>query len=308
MELGQIEAFERAAREGSFTRAADALNLTQPAISTRIATLEAELGGPLFERGGRQLRLTPLGQRFLPYAERMLAVLADALQEVENFHAGRLGEVKVAAPAPFVIGLLVDVLEDFRQQHPTVDIFIRERDKHTILEMLHDGVTTLGLVNAPVFDQTIVPLVRLRDPVRAVAAPAHPLAQMPQPIPIEAVYTHTIFRVSMFPRMSAFIDALVEHGRQGSGGAVIGVPMVMALRLVTLGQGVSFLPESYVARSVEAGELVYLNITGMPRLNSEPVLVALRNRQLDAPQQAFVEIFKARWARLLVDPARDDPP
>lgn len=300
MELGQIEAFERAAREGSFTRAAEALHLTQPAISTRIAMLEAELGGPLFERGGRMLQLTVLGERFLPYAERMLAVLADGLQEVRNFHAGKLGEVKIAAPGPFVIGLLVDVLEDFRHQHPTVDIFIRERDKRTILEMLHDGVTTLGLVNAPVFDDNMAVLARLRDPIRAVVAPSHPLADLPQPIRMEDIYDHTIFRVSLFPRMTAFIDTVVEHGRQGSGGAVIGVPMVMALRLVTLGQGVTFLPQSYVADSVEAGELVYLNIVGLPRLTSEPLLIALRNRRLDGPQQAFVEIFRARWAQLVI--------
>ncbi len=301
MELGQIEAFERAAREGSFTRAADILSLTQPAISTRIATLEAELGGPLFERRGRQLQLTPLGQRFLPYAERMLVVVADGLQEVRNFHAGKLGEVKIAAPGPFVIGLLVEVLEDFRRQHPTIDVFIRERDKRTILEMLHDGVTALGLVNAPVFDDSVHILAHLRDPIRAVVAPTHPLAKLPQPIHMEVIYTHTIFRVSMFPRMTAFIDSVVENGRQGSGGAVIGVPMVMALRLVTLGQGVTFLPQSYVGRSVEAGELVYLNIADMPRLTSEPVLIALKNRQLDVPQQAFVGIFRARWERLLAN-------
>jgi DNA-binding transcriptional LysR family regulator len=300
MELGQIEAFERAAREGSFTRAAEALHLTQPAISTRIAMMEAELGGPLFERGGRQLQITALGQRFLPYAERMLAVLADGLQEVRSFHAGKLGEVKIAAPGPFVIGLLVDVLEDFRKQHPTVDIFIRERDKRTILEMLHDGITTLGLVNAPVFDDSVAVLARLRDPIRAVVAPSHPLAHLPQPIRMEDIYDHTIFRVSLFPRMTAFIDTVVEHGRQGSGGAVIGVPMVMALRLVTLGQGVTFLPQSYVVDSVEANELVYLSITDLPRLTSEPLLITLRNRRLDVPQQAFVEIFRTRWGGLLV--------
>ena len=66
MELGQLEAFDRVARDGTFTRAAESLGLTQPAVSTRISLLEAELGGELFERRGRQLFLTPLGERFLP--------------------------------------------------------------------------------------------------------------------------------------------------------------------------------------------------------------------------------------------------
>ncbi len=302
MELGQIEAFERAAREGSFTRAAEIMNLTQPAVSTRIAALEAELGGLLFERRGRQLQLTPLGQRFLPYAERMLAVLADGLQAVDNFHSGKLGEVKIAAPGPFVIGLLIDVLADFRQQHPTIDILIRERPKTTIIEMLYDGIIMLGLVNAPIFDDNIAVLARLEDPIRAVVAPDHPLAALPYPLSIEALYQHTIYRVTMFPRMTAFIDSIVEQGRRGSGGAVIAVPMMMALRLVTIGQGVTFLPESYVASSVATGDLVYLSLEDMPRLTSEPVLITLKHRQLDVPQQAFIRIFETRWQRLLISP------
>ena len=301
MELGQLEAFARAAHDGSFTRAAETLNLTQPAISARIAMLETELGGPLFDRRGRQLQLTALGRHFLPYAERMLAVLADGLQAVENFQAGKVGQVKIAAPGPFVIGLLVDVLEVFRQEHPTIDVLIRERAKTTILDMLYDGVLALGLVNAPVFDDNMTVLARLRDPIRAVVAPSHALAQAAPPVRMEALYQHTIFRVSMFPRMSAFIDSLVEHGRAGSGGAVIGVPMIMALRLATLGQGVTFLPQSYVAGPVAAGELVNLQIADMPALMSEPLLIALRNRQLDVPQQEFVRLFKQRWARLVVE-------
>lgn len=301
MELGQLEAFARTAHDGSFTRAAESLNLTQPAVSTRIATLEAELGGLLFERRGRQLQLTPLGKHFLPYAERMLAVMADGVQAVEHFHAGKLGEVKIAAPGPFVIGLLVDVLEDFRQQQPTVDVLIRERAKTTILDMLYDGVVTLGLVNAPVYDGNMVQLARFQDPIRAVVAPTHPLASESPPIHMDALYQHTIFRVSLFPRMSVFIDSVVEQGRAGSGGAVIGVPMIMARRLVILGQGITFLPQSYVAGPVAAGDLVHLTIEEMPRLMSEPMLIALKNRQLDGPQQAFVRIFQQRWERLIVE-------
>ena len=84
MEIGQLEAFDRAARDGNFTRAAESLGLTQPAVSTRITTLEAELGGALFERRGRELRLTSLGVQFLPYAQRMLAVMADSLQVIRQ--------------------------------------------------------------------------------------------------------------------------------------------------------------------------------------------------------------------------------
>ncbi len=294
MEIGQLEAFEKAAHEGNFTRAADALGLTQPAVSTRIAQLEAELRGKLFERRGRQLHLTPLGERFLPYARRMLTVMSDSLQDVRNFHAGRVGQVKIAAPTPFLLSFLVDGLARFRRQYPAVDILIRERAKTTIIDMLYDRTITLGLVNAPVFDRRIQQIARHQDPIRAVAGPHHPLAGH-EVLYMDDLYDHTIFRVSMFPQMTAFIDAVVERGRQGSGGAVIAIPMVMARRLVSMGQGVTFLPQSYVKPSVELGELVYLEVQDMPRLMSQPVLIAHKDRELDQVHQAFIEILSGHW-------------
>ncbi|MCU0513791.1 MAG: LysR family transcriptional regulator [Anaerolineae bacterium] len=298
MELDQVEAFVRVAREGTFTRAAQRLHLTQPAISQRIAALEVELRGPLFERRGRQLVLTAAGEIFLPYAERMLALRLDSVQAVHNSHAGRSGTIKLAAPAPFVLSFLVPVLEDFRREYPAVDVLIRERDKRTILQMLHDHVMTLGLVNAPVFDSRLAQPLRFADPVRAVVAAGHPLAALPGPLPMESLYRHTIFRVSMFPEMTAFMDALVEHSRPGSGGAVLAVPMVMALRLVLAGQGLTFLPESYVLPHLQQGDLVGLTLVDMPRLVSHPVFIHRADRPPDALHQAFMRLFSARWQHL----------
>ena len=298
MEIGQIEAFERVARDGNFSRAAEALGLTQPAVSARIAILEAELGGQLFERRGRQFRLTPLGECFLPYAQRMLAVLADSRQAVEDLQHGRRGQVKLAAPTPFVLSFLVEALADFREKHPTADVLIRERNKTAIVEMLHDGVITLGLVNAPMFDRQFVSLLRLRDPIRAVVGSGHVLASA-ETIHMDDLYQHTIFRVSMFPQMTAFMDSIVEQARHGSGGAVIALPMVMALKLVIMGQGVTFLPESYVRDALAEGDVRYLKIVDMPELVSEPVIIAHRDRELDDIHRAFVQVFKSRWRHLV---------
>ncbi|GAB4314839.1 MAG: LysR family transcriptional regulator [Phototrophicales bacterium] len=299
MELGQIEAFERTAREGNFTRAAESLGLTQPAVSARITTLEAELGGKLFKRTGRNLTLTPLGERFLPHARRMLAALADGLQELKDFRSGKRGEVKIAAPAPFVLSYLVHTLAHFRDQHPAVDILIRERDKRTIFSMLHDNVINLGLVSAPVYDRQLKPLAHFRDPIRPCAAPTHPLASFNK-IHMQDLHGHTVFRVSMFPQMTAFIDTLAENAREGSGGAVIAIPMIMALQLVILGQGVSFLPESYLKPAIQKRDVVILDIADMPQLYNEAVLVMHRERTLDHVQHEFIRILKAVWRNLLV--------
>lgn len=302
MEFGQLKAFDRVARDGNFTRAADSLGLTQPAVSTRISLLETELGGQLFERRGRVLVLTPLGERFLVYAQRMLALHDDSLQAVKDFHAGVTGQVRIAAPTPFLLSYLIDTLRVFREAHPAVDILIRERNKTTIFDMLPDNTMTLGLVNAPVFDRSFVQLMRFRDPIVPIVGTSHPLAQYAdKKLHIQDLYDHTVFRVSMFPQMSAFIDEVADHARGGSGGAVVAVPMVMARRLVMMGQGMTFLPSSYVRVPIETGEFVRLNIIDMPNLYSEPVLIAFKNRKLDDAHNEFMKTLTKLWSHLLVD-------
>src|SRR5690606_38019305 len=105
------------------------MGLTQPAVSTRISLLEAELGGQLFERRARTLLLTPLGERFLPDAQRRIAWREDGWQVVKDFHAGVRGQVKIAAPTPFLLSYMIDTLSRFRNDHPAVDNLIRERNK-----------------------------------------------------------------------------------------------------------------------------------------------------------------------------------
>jgi DNA-binding transcriptional LysR family regulator len=303
VELSQLKAFERAAREGSFTRAAEALQLTQPAVSARIAALEKELGGELFERTGRQLRLTTLGIRFLPYAERALAVLEDGIQEIDNYHKGGVGEVKMAALSPYILNMLPDPLEQFRLAYPAVDIRIWQRLKNEQINMLYDGVINVGLINAPIFDQNLTVVAQFQESIRGVVSVEHPLAQQQteqQQLMMDDIYHHTIFRVTMSPRMTAFIDAVVEQGRRGSGGAVVAVPMLLAIRLVILGQGVAFLPESYAQRYVDQGRLTFLNIADMPQILNEPMLVALRGRKLDFIHQEFIRIFKENWRYMMV--------
>lgn len=303
IELNQIVAFERVAREGNFTRAAEALNLTQPAVSTRIALLEKELGGQLFERRGRQLKLTLLGERFLPYAERVLAVISDGLQEVANFHSGKTGELKVAALNPYILSLIPDALEHFRAEYPSVDVRIWQRLKADILNMLYDGVTTLGLINAPHFDRNLIPIAHFQEQIYGVVSVRHPLAALQaekQMLHMEDIYQHTIFRVTMSPRMTAFIDEVVEYGRRGSGGAVVAVPLLLASRLVMLDEGMAFLPHSYVKRFVEDGRLVLLKIQDMPQVLDEPLLVALRGRELDFAHREFIRILKYQWRHMLV--------
>jgi len=80
IDLEQLITFERIVREGSFSGAAWALDIPQPTVSARIKTLEQTVGGALFHRRGRQISLTDLGQTFLPYAQRTIAILTEGVE------------------------------------------------------------------------------------------------------------------------------------------------------------------------------------------------------------------------------------
>ena len=303
MELSQLEAFDRVARLGSFTSAAEELNLTQPSVSARIANLEAEVGGELFERRGRSLKLTPLGRQFLPYVERTLAVLTDGVEAVENFHAGKSGRIVLGSLDNMATIMLPEPLEQFREIYPSVDITIVVRRFQEVLDGLYDGSGTLGLIGAPLFDKGIKILAHFQEPIYGVVGLEHPLAVLHEKqghVTLSDVTEHTVFRVTLGPRATAFVQGAVEAARGSSGGAVVHVPWMMVIRMIILGQGVAFLPRSIVQRHVERGKMMFLNITDMPQLSNEPMIVALRGRALDRPNQEFVRMVKNHWRDMLV--------
>ena len=121
MDIGQLLAFERIAREGSFSRAARQLDITQPTISGRIQTLEQELGGPLFVRGGRKLTLTERGENFLSYVQRALEVLNEGIEVARLSETGQHGRITVGTLQALAGGFLAesagleDALQNWRE-------------------------------------------------------------------------------------------------------------------------------------------------------------------------------------------------
>src|SRR5581483_6371377 len=125
MDTEQLQAFDRIVRDGSFSRAARTLNISQPTISARIQGLEHVVGGPLFLRGGRSIVLTELGESFLPYARRALAVLAEGTEATQAMQAGKRGRVTVGTIQSLAGGFLASSILCFHDAYPMVEFFVR---------------------------------------------------------------------------------------------------------------------------------------------------------------------------------------
>lgn len=305
IEMAELEAFERAAREGSFTRAADELGLTQPSISARIASLEKTLGCEMFERGGRHLKLTTAGKVFLPYARRILATMQDGMEAVERCASGRMGSLNIVAMNAQALYILPAPMARFRQLYPAVDLSIRLRAPDEIRDMLLDGEAVLGLTGAPMWAKGLHVHATFHEAVRPIVSSHHPLAQQQAghggKLAVTDLYDHTIYRITLSPNVTALVENIAEAARQGSGGAVIQIPATMAISLLIQGQGVAFLPENAVRKHIDDGRLVYLNITDIPPLIDEILLVSLKSRALDVPAKEFVRLLREMWRTMLVD-------
>ncbi|MBN9613861.1 MAG: LysR family transcriptional regulator [Actinobacteria bacterium] len=146
MNLEQLRGFAEIAQTGHFTRAAERLHLAQPSLSRQIGSLETELGVTLFHRARGNVALTAAGERLLPIAKRMLADAESAREEMAELSGLRRGRVRLGATPTLCTSLVTDVLADFREAHPGIDIEILERGSRSLIAALMEGALDLALI------------------------------------------------------------------------------------------------------------------------------------------------------------------
>ena len=165
MTLQQLQYFLAAVEHGSFSAAADSLHLAQPSLSEQIRRLEAELGSPLFARGGRGLELTEAGKLLRPHAERTVAAAEEAkasVREVTQLTGGTLS-FGTFGNAPYQ--LLSDLVQDFRTRHPQVRVRLMGLNSSTVADAVRDGRLEAGLISLPIDDAGLEVKTLVRDEV-----------------------------------------------------------------------------------------------------------------------------------------------
>jgi DNA-binding transcriptional LysR family regulator len=145
MNVDQIKAFHKVAAAGSFTKAARELFLTQSAVSQQIRALEDEIGGKLFDRSGKTVRLTGEGEVLLAYAKRLF----DLHEEIETLFDGlrKLEKGRITVGATAVIGtyFMPAVISEYHRQHPGIEIDLRMGNSEAIQRMILDREADLGV-------------------------------------------------------------------------------------------------------------------------------------------------------------------
>jgi len=178
MELHQLRYFVAVVREGTFTRAAQRLYITQPSLSEQIRKLETELGSPLFRRLGRTLALTSAGESLLPHAEKVMFEVEEARARVQEVRGLRRGRLSIGVLPSAAARLLPRFLAEFRRHHPGVEVALcEESDSAELEQLVHDGVLDLAIVRLPPTRRTDLEAeILVREPLVLVAPPGHRLA------------------------------------------------------------------------------------------------------------------------------------
>lgn len=165
MTLQQLQYFLAAVEHGSFSAAADSLHLAQPSLSEQIRRLEAELGSPLFARGGRGLELTEAGRLLRPHAERTIAAADEARASVREVSelTGGTASFGTFGNAPYQ--LLADLVQDFRTRHPQVRVRLMGLNSSTVADAVRDGRLEAGLIILPIDDTGLDVKPAVRDEI-----------------------------------------------------------------------------------------------------------------------------------------------
>ncbi|WNI14483.1 LysR family transcriptional regulator [Actinacidiphila sp. ITFR-21] len=149
MQFQQLAYFVAVADSRHFTRAAEAVHVSQPSLSQQILALEKELGAALFSRARGNITLTDAGRALLPLARRILADADTARHEVLELAQLRRGRVRLGATPSLCTGLLPDVLRAFHDRHPGIQLLVRESGSHDLVRELARGALDLALVVLP---------------------------------------------------------------------------------------------------------------------------------------------------------------
>jgi len=290
MELSQLRSFLKVAEEGSVTRAAESLHLTQPAITQHIRALEREAGAALFERTGRGMRLTGSGELLCDYARKALAAIEDGQRVIADEVQGRAGRLILAAGVTTSIFHLPRWLQAFRKMHPGVDIAVRTGRSKEVARMALDREIDLGLVTSPVPHPDLEAVPLFDEEIVLVAPPEQAHSQ---PVTLATMAATPLILFPQGTGFRAYLDQVLAEA-----GAAAPVKMetdsVESIKsFVQVGLGMSFLPLSAVQAEMDSGLLARVNLAGIPPLKRTTAVVRRKDRYLGVAARDFLAIARA---------------
>lgn len=289
--LHLLETFCAVVAAGSLNRAAEALHLTQPAVTKQIRSLERELGVQLLLRGPQGVSLTPVGRQIHHHARRALAAARACRRVAAEWNAPDRGRLVVGAGLTLTLFTLPPVIAAFRRRHPAVQVEVRTGGSRETLEALLNYEVDLALVTSPVAHGELQVTPLFRDPLVLAAAPGHPVAAGPA-VTTAALADAALIGFTRGSGLRQYTDQVLE-ARGVAPQVVMEFDSIEAIKtMVALNLGVALLPWSAVREDANHGRLAALPVADWPDAGRTIALVSRRDGYLTAPMRQFRQLAR----------------
>jgi LysR family transcriptional regulator, low CO2-responsive transcriptional regulator len=288
--LHQLRIFKTVVDFNGFTRAARALSLTQSAVTHQIQGLERSIGFTVFQSSRRTIELTEVGSALYGRAGRILALVRETSDALDDIAGLKSGSVRIAADTTVGIYVLPDAMAAFRKAHPEIALSLEVVNRKRVRELLLSGDADIGVAGRLWDDDLLEAEPFLDNELHCFSAPDHPLAQRQPVEPGELLDGPLLLREAGSGTRESTEAILRENGvdpgptmEMASNGAL--------KRAVAKGLGVTVLSAYAVRLELELGHLIVLQVRGFPVSRRWHVMWT-RERILSPAAQAFGELLR----------------
>ncbi len=298
----QLRVFTEVARQLSFSRAAEAMHLTPPAVTMQVKELEGHVGMPLFERQGRQIQLTMAGEYFLVYAKRLLSTLKDAENVMNRFKRVETGVLTIGLIS--TAGYFTpQLLARFQADHEGIEVRLDvTRDLTKLIDRLHSNEIDLAVMGRPPKEYALRAEPFAGHPMVFVCPPGHPLLGVGHP-PMDALVHYPLLARELGSEVRHTMDHYLREHRLAPRIAME-IPSNETIKAsVMAGLGIGFLSLHAVAAELRSGQLHQVDFEGTPIVRTWN-LVHQASKVLSPAAEAFRYLLLEHGEDLLAEQTR----
>lgn len=292
MEWQQVVGFYHVARNGSFTKAAEATFRTQSALTHQVKSLEAELDCLLLERiGKRKILLTPAGERLFAFAEMMIEKHNSLLEDLNEARELKKGHLKIAAPFTTLYHLLPSPIKQYKKQFPWVELTILDRPQQSVIQLVREGDVDFGIILESLVPKELSCVHWKKTFAVLMAAKGHPLTkekrvtmerivQYPLILPPQGAEFHGRRRLDeLFSKLGLEYRVIMETSN-----------VELSSVYSEMGLGVSFATVVKGLPAIKKRNIVFISLAHY--FKPEYIVVVMRkDRKLASFKAAFIDVL-----------------
>lgn len=291
MEIRNLLTFIKVAEQQSLSKAAKQLGYAQSTVTMQMQQLEQELGVALYERVGKQIRVTEQGQELLVYAGRIVKASQEALQIGKEKKKQIGGTLRLGIADAMSESEMVRRIHRYRQQYPDVHLQVQSAGSQALMRMiLHNQIDLMMVIDYRIQDAALIRACERMEPVHFFAAPGHPLCGKSNLV-LGDILKHNLIRGNPEISYEKNLEAAMAEAGLTAAESIEIENLNMAVRLLLLGEGIALLPDTAAAGYIQEKRLKRLDYR-LPGHEIWQQTVYHKNKWLTGAMNAWIQMLE----------------